>query len=126
MDVSLQGSLPLMGVGVLTLLFSLCFCCYLYRLKRQGIKEAQLQLGFQQIVYRKQIKLPNESCPVCLEEFAVNDKVAVTQCNHAFHSSCLMPWLFENTTCPLCKTPINQRRGAGEYASLMPGLAVDL
>ena len=40
--------------------------------------------------------------------------------------SCLLPWLCENTTCPLCKTPINQRRGAGEYASLMPGLAVDL
>ena len=35
--------------------------------------------------------------------------------------SCLLPWLYENTSCPLCKTTINQRRRAGEYTSLMPG-----
>lgn len=27
-------------------------------------------------------------------------------CHHAFHKSCIDPWLEQNTTCPLCKDDV--------------------
>ncbi|CAF5224445.1 unnamed protein product, partial [Rotaria magnacalcarata] len=32
-------SLPIFGVGLTTLCLSLCFCCYLWRLRRETLRE---------------------------------------------------------------------------------------
>lgn len=40
------------------------------------------------------------SCPVCLD--GINSGVR-SQCGHTFHESCLMPWLSNHDTCPVCR-----------------------
>lgn len=46
-------------------------------------------------------------CPICLEEMAVN--VAVTKCQHMFHTECLMRCASKSNTCPLCRTQLFEK-----------------
>ncbi|KAL8623848.1 hypothetical protein ACOMHN_058878 [Nucella lapillus] len=99
-SLSIDTSLPLLGVGLVTLLLSFCFCCYLWKLKR----EAQGERGYSQLkYYPRSKKMKNDMCPVCLEEFDRGEKVAVSLCRHGFHTKCLQQWLDQHNTCPMCK-----------------------
>lgn len=107
MEIPLKMSLPLLGIGIFTLLLSLVFCCYMWKLKR----EARRELGYQRIQFStsKKKKLPNDVCPVCLDEFKVKQKLAICPCHHVFHSSCLIEWLHHKNSCPMCKAPVRQQ-----------------
>ncbi|EKX74241.1 conserved hypothetical protein [Theileria equi strain WA] len=48
------------------------------------------------------------NCAVCTEDFRDQDKVHwLTEdkslCGHAFHVDCIIPWLKEHNTCPVCR-----------------------
>ena len=43
------------------------------------------------------------SCPVCKEEFIVNEECLLMPCEHHFHKDCLIPWLKERNSCPVCR-----------------------
>ena len=38
-------------------------------------------------------------CPICLDEIV---KKAVLECNHEMCSLCIIKWLNEDNTCPIC------------------------
>ncbi|WVQ74907.1 hypothetical protein IAR50_004515 [Cryptococcus sp. DSM 104548] len=44
-----------------------------------------------------------KDCPVCKDDFQVNDAVVRIPCQHLFHDDCLVPWLKQNGTCPVCR-----------------------
>ncbi|GFO14538.1 RING finger protein 122-like [Plakobranchus ocellatus] len=119
-SVSFKVSLPLLAVGGFTLLLSICFCFYLWRLRRNG---AQENLGYKESTYKLKNKgTQNEgsnSCPVCLEEFSKGEKIAACNCQHVFHSKCLIQWLQCRNNCPLCKAPVS--RSARETTGLIRG-----
>ena len=49
-------------------------------------------------------KIGNQkSCSICLEEFAENDRINQTTCDHIFHETCLTNWIKNNPTCPICR-----------------------
>lgn len=51
--------------------------------------------------FRKQ---SNETCPICLEDFAVGAGVLELPCTHCYHELCITPWLyFRSACCPMCK-----------------------
>ena len=114
MDVPLRATLPLFGVGGLTLILSVIFCCYLWWLRRQGHGD----LGYKEIKYKKlKNKSSNEVCPVCLDEFRSGEKIAQCPCKHVFHCKCLLQWLQESNTCPMCKQKVKTE--ASENTRLM-------
>lgn len=81
---------------------------------------------------------PGDSCAICLDLIEDDDDVRGLTCGHAFHASCVDPWLTSRRACcPLCKadyyvpkprpegaaeaTPENERSGrraAGRTATL--------
>lgn len=46
----------------------------------------------------------SECCAVCLDDYADGDAILyMSPCAHAFHAACLVDWLAERTTCPVCR-----------------------
>ena len=47
---------------------------------------------------------PGDACAICLDTLEEDDDVRGLTCGHAFHASCLDPWLTSRRACcPLCK-----------------------
>lgn len=57
-----------------------------------------------------------ETCAVCLESIEVDQTARKLQCNHAFHSECIIGWCTHRSIqaiiCPVCRDqqPLNPRR----------------
>ncbi|MCL7046366.1 hypothetical protein MKW94_004157 [Papaver nudicaule] len=46
------------------------------------------------------------TCVICLEKFEAGKVVTHMPCSHIFHEYCLVPWLQDNHSCPLCRFEI--------------------
>lgn len=63
---------------------------------------------------------PGDSCAICIDTLEDDDDVRGLTCGHAFHASCLDPWLTNRRACcPLCKADyyVPKPRPEGEVAS---------
>ena len=49
-------------------------------------------------------------CTICLGEYEEGELVTAFPCGgkHRFHKDCLLPWLANKNTCPLCRHPLEQ------------------
>ncbi|KAK7321031.1 hypothetical protein VNO77_31133 [Canavalia gladiata] len=52
-------------------------------------------------------KLSHSHCPICMEEFKVGDRACRLPCNHTYRSECIIRWLNNNKTCPVCRLQLN-------------------
>jgi E3 ubiquitin-protein ligase RNF115/126 len=52
---------------------------------------------------------PKVECTICIDEMHLGDEVTVLPCKHWFHGECVILWLKEHNTCPICRTPIEKR-----------------
>ena len=43
------------------------------------------------------------SCAVCKDEFNIGEECLLMPCEHHFHENCLIPWLKERNSCPICR-----------------------
>jgi hypothetical protein len=43
------------------------------------------------------------TCSVCKEDFIIGSKMMDLPCNHYFHEECIMPWLNQHDSCPICR-----------------------
>lgn len=55
-------------------------------------------------------------CTICIDEMSEGDEVTVLPCKHWFHGECVVLWLKEHNTCPICRAPIEKRDGIGGNA----------
>ncbi|XP_014497049.1 probable E3 ubiquitin-protein ligase RHB1A [Vigna radiata var. radiata] len=61
---------------------------------------------------KQELSKPNESkillmeeedvCPICLEEYDVENPRDLTKCEHHFHLSCILEWMERSDSCPIC------------------------
>jgi hypothetical protein len=51
-------------------------------------------------------ELPENNCSICLDEFKNEDILKKLNCSHIFHKDCLVPWINNYKSCPLCRTDI--------------------
>ena len=55
-------------------------------------------------VQQELLDSPGDTCAICLDNLDDDDDVRGLTCGHAFHASCLDPWLTSRRACcPLCK-----------------------
>jgi len=53
----------------------------------------------------------DEECAICYQPFqpaAVMLPCRDTGCRSFFHSNCIVPWLLQNPSCPLCRSPLKE------------------
>ncbi|NXF62489.1 RN126 ligase, partial [Ciccaba nigrolineata] len=51
-------------------------------------------------------------CPVCKEDYTVGENVRQLPCNHLFHNNCIVPWLEQHDTCPVCRKSLSGQNTA--------------
>ncbi|XP_066460863.1 E3 ubiquitin-protein ligase RNF126 [Eleutherodactylus coqui] len=51
-------------------------------------------------------------CPVCKEDYTVGETVRQLPCNHLFHNNCIIPWLEQHDTCPVCRKSLSGQNTA--------------
>ena len=62
------------------------------KLKKYKINEEKIkEFGFENL------------CAVCKDEFNIGEECLSMPCNHYFHGNCLLPWLKERNSCPVCR-----------------------
>jgi len=56
------------------------------------------------------------TCSICIDEFEEGETIRLLpRCGHAFHTSCILPWLQDRQgCCPLCKTEVLERSAEEE------------
>lgn len=58
----------------------------------------------QNAVPAEQLPDPGDACAICIDTIEDDDDVRGLHCGHAFHASCVDPWLTSRRACcPLCK-----------------------
>ncbi|KAI3891587.1 hypothetical protein MKX03_033134 [Papaver bracteatum] len=51
-------------------------------------------------------KVDTSACVICMDKFEAGTPVTYMSCSHIFHEVCLVPWLQENYSYPLCRLEI--------------------
>lgn len=60
-------------------------------------------------VYSRKTHQDSIECAVCLSEFEENERGRILpNCNHSFHTDCIDMWFHSHSTCPLCRSPVEQ------------------
>lgn len=49
---------------------------------------------------------PELQCSVCLDVVTAGSTVKTMPCAHAFHATCIDPWLMRRASCPCCRVPL--------------------
>ncbi|CAA7052263.1 unnamed protein product [Microthlaspi erraticum] len=65
-------------------------------------------LKFQKDTHSKEI---GNECTVCLLVFADGEEIRLlSPCKHAFHVSCIEPWLENHPNCPICRADVSVKQ----------------
>lgn len=55
-------------------------------------------------------------CPVCTDKFEVGSEAREMPCKHLYHTNCIIPWLVQHNSCPVCRHPLPQQQGSEDAA----------
>ncbi|KAI3918248.1 hypothetical protein MKX01_041568 [Papaver californicum] len=50
----------------------------------------------------------NIACCICLEESKAEEKISRMPCGHMFHADCIVSWLEQSNSCPMCRFKVYQ------------------
>ncbi|ESQ44427.1 hypothetical protein EUTSA_v10006102mg [Eutrema salsugineum] len=68
-------------------------------------------------ITQKHLKSSDSHCPVCKDEFELKSEAKQMPCNHIYHSDCIVPWLVQHNSCPVCRKELPSRGSSSSTQS---------
>ena len=60
---------------------------------------------------RTYISDSKDICVICQDDYSEVEKCAELNCNHKYHKKCIIKWMKEKPTCPLCNLGLMKHDG---------------
>ncbi|XP_009781861.1 probable E3 ubiquitin-protein ligase RHC1A [Nicotiana sylvestris] len=67
-------------------------------------------------ILKKDIR-SDSHCPVCKEKFVLGTQAIKLPCKHLYHSYCIVPWLEQRSSCPVCRQELIPQRSGNDHSS---------
>ncbi|KAL0773219.1 hypothetical protein Bca101_038370 [Brassica carinata] len=72
-----------------------CCCCCCFPIVASNLyTAAPLQVPFL-------FQLHLDECPICLEQYDIDNPKLLTKCGHNFHLACILEWMERSEACPV-------------------------
>ncbi|XP_063071855.1 uncharacterized protein LOC134462656 [Engraulis encrasicolus] len=64
--------------------------------------------GLPLMLFDPEITPEDTRCPICLDDYEVDQELSILPCRHFFHNMCVQHWLQRSRTCPVCRAGVGE------------------
>lgn len=76
------------------------------RYGRPPAPESSIQ-AIPELPFTESMQRDTDGCAVCQDPFELESMVSKLPCKHIYHKECILPWLREHDSCPVCRAFIS-------------------
>ncbi|CAI0552218.1 unnamed protein product [Linum tenue] len=67
-------------------------------------------------ITQRHLRGSDSHCPVCKDQFELGSEARQMPCNHLYHSDCIVPWLVQHNSCPVCRQELPLQGSSGGHS----------